>query len=61
MTEIQETIAFVREQRARAENWRRWKKRLANFGYAIARTDDGPVITALPDGKVICPLPADLR
>ena len=61
MTEIQKTIAFVREQRAHADTRRRWKRRLASFGYAIAPSAKGPVITALPDGDVICLLPPDLK
>lgn len=61
MTEVEKTIAFVREQHAHAANRRRWKRRLANFGFAIEPSDHGPVITALPDRAVICPLPLDLR
>lgn len=60
MTEIQKTVCFVREQHRHARNARHWKRRLAAFGFAIAHTDDGAVITALPKGKVVCPLPTDL-
>lgn len=61
MTEVQKTIEFVRAQRAHAANRKLWKRRLAKFGFAIENSENGPVIAALPDRAVICPLPLDLQ
>jgi len=61
MTEVQKTVEFVREQRLHSRNRRHWKRRLANFGFAIDTSDDRLVITALPDGEIVCPLPLDLQ
>lgn len=60
MSEIEKTVAFVREQRRHSRNWRHWKKRLAAFGFAIEKTREGTMIIAMPQRAVVCPLPGDL-
>lgn len=60
MTEIEKTVALVREQHGRARNSRQWKRRLAAFGFAIEPTDDGLMIAKLPRRTVVCPVPQDL-
>ncbi len=59
-SEIDEIVAFVRDQRERVKTHRQWKRRLAAFGFAIVKTDEGPAIAKLPRNRVVCPVPQEL-
>jgi hypothetical protein len=50
-------IDMVLQERSKALSEREWKFRLAGYGYSIKETEQGPMITALPDGQEICALP----
>ncbi len=60
-TRITQVIALLKSERAKALSHREWKHRLAGYGYAIAHTDHGDMVTALPHGREICALPAQLQ
>ncbi len=50
-------LEFVLKQRRRVLSYREWKHRLIGFGFGIAETDQGHVLTALPGGHRLCRLP----
>jgi hypothetical protein len=59
-SEIEEIVAFVRDQRARVQTMRQWRRRLAAFGFSIDQTEAGLVIAKLPRHRVVCPVPQEL-
>ena len=59
--QITQVIALLHSERAKTLSHREWTHRLAGYGYAIAQTDHGDMVTALPHGREICALPAQLR
>ncbi len=58
-TEIDRIVDFVREQRRLSRSLRHCKRRLANYGFSIARVDESLMITTLPKQRPICPLPPE--
>ncbi|RME15251.1 MAG: hypothetical protein D6801_07765 [Alphaproteobacteria bacterium] len=57
--EKQKIVDFVTEQCARAGAPRRWRRRLAAFGFTIEKTENGPMIALLPKRKIVCPFPTE--
>lgn len=56
--EQRRTIDFVIEQRALARSDRAWRRRLAQFGYAVENVDEGHQVTWLPYRRPVCVVPA---
>lgn len=59
-SEVTRIVDFVRLQHGRTRSKRRFKRRLAAFGFTIENTDKGPMIALLPWHRIVCPLPAEI-
>ena len=53
-------VEFLKEERKKALSAREWKFRLAGFGYGIKDVGDRQVVTRLPQGTELGPLPANM-
>ncbi|MBT0957477.1 hypothetical protein IV417_08765 [Alphaproteobacteria bacterium KMM 3653] len=47
---------LVERERAQALSHREWAHRLKGYGYSVAKTDVGVVVSSLPRGEVIMTL-----
>ncbi|WP_323765018.1 hypothetical protein [Marinovum sp.] len=57
---ISRILMLLEEEREKALSPREWQHRIAGYGYAIKRTEQGEMITTLPHGREVCALPAQL-
>ena len=53
-------IEFLKEERKKALSAREWKFRLAGFGYGIKEDGDRQIVTRLPNGTELGPLPVNM-
>jgi hypothetical protein len=51
-----QVLAIVMREKAMSLSPREWQHRLRGYGYALAETDHGTVITTLPHGVEVCAL-----
>ncbi len=68
MSVIHATDAFMAAQildlalseRRKALSPREWKHRLAGYGYSLAASDDGVMVTSLRTGRPLCAIPGEV-
>ena len=53
-TTVDKVRSFVMDERKTCLSDREWKFRLKGYGYGVHQTDQGRVLTTLPQGAVIC-------
>lgn len=58
MTDIETIRDVVMRERNLSVSEREWKHRLRGYGYAIAETERGQMVTSLLRGDAICPVAA---
>lgn len=58
--ETAKIIIFALQQREMVKDFRSWRRRLAGFGMAIDRTDEGACLSLLPGRRKVCILPPTL-
>ncbi|MEM9580290.1 MAG: hypothetical protein AAF891_06355 [Pseudomonadota bacterium] len=55
---VADVLALVTPEFTRAKSLLDLKHRLARIGYGYSETPDGPMLTTLPHGVTIAPLPS---
>lgn len=60
-TETNRLLDFLAAERAKAPNFRSFRRHLMQYGYCISKEAQGLVVEALPDRQAICMLPRELH
>ncbi|MDX5403583.1 MAG: hypothetical protein LPK02_15590 [Rhodobacterales bacterium] len=55
-----QVLDLVLSERRKALSPREWKHRLAGYGYSLAQSDEGVVVTSLRTGTPVCAVPGEI-
>lgn len=55
-----QVLDLVLSERRKALSPREWKHRLAGYGYSLAQSEEGVVVTSLRTGTPVCAVPGEI-
>ncbi|WP_432448198.1 hypothetical protein [Aliiroseovarius marinus] len=60
-TETNRVLDFLAAERAKAPNFRSFRRQLVEYGYCISKGAHGLVVETLPNRQTVCALPRELH